>query len=412
MHKQVKVVIGAGFGDEGKGLMTDCFASRDAATAIVVRFNGGAQAAHTVVTPEGKSHVFSHFGSATMSGVPSYLSSYFIANPLHYNREFDILSSLMDTKVPDVFIDPNCMVTTPYDMIINQIIEMLRGGERHGSCGYGINETIRRTQDFENRFALSMSDLYNGISLRKKLERIKNEYVPQRLEALGVTAIPDVFGNVLENEGLLNAFIADCELFLKRIQSETLNVLERFENIVFEGAQGLLLDQNSAYFPYVTHSNTGLKNVLDILSQVSWAYDLEVVYVTRCYLTRHGAGPFPTEIQGIPYLGVADPTNIPNDWQGTLRFGLLDLDSLKKTIQKDRSQNNTPNTTYSLAVTCLDQVDGHVDYISETRGNSQTVDEFLSNVRQKFEGFTHLYESWGRTRSTIKEKSEYLLGLI
>ena len=80
-----RIVIGANFGDEGKGLVTDYLCSQGA--GVVVRFNGGAQAGHTVVTPEGERHVFRHFGSGTFLGVPTFLSQFFVCNPILFFEE-------------------------------------------------------------------------------------------------------------------------------------------------------------------------------------------------------------------------------------------------------------------------------------------------------------------------------------
>lgn len=84
--KEVKVIIGANFGDEGKGLMTDYFCNK-CDNPIVVRFNSGAQAGHTVVTPDGNRHVFGHFGSGTFNNTPTFLSKYFVVNPLSFLKE-------------------------------------------------------------------------------------------------------------------------------------------------------------------------------------------------------------------------------------------------------------------------------------------------------------------------------------
>ena len=108
---------------------------------LVIRFNGGAQAGHTVTSPEGIRHVFSHFGSGTLAGASTYLSKYFIVNPILFNREYDVL--IKKGIVPRVYVSPECIVTTPFDMMINQVIEKRRDGDRHGSCGYGIFETIK-----------------------------------------------------------------------------------------------------------------------------------------------------------------------------------------------------------------------------------------------------------------------------
>ena len=118
--KNVKIVVGANFGDEGKGLMTDYFSSISS-NSIVVRFNGGAQAGHTVVTPDDKRHVFSHFGSGTFNKVPTYLSEYFICNPTLYKKEF---LELKECGIkPMVHFAHDCMFSNPFDMLINQIVE-------------------------------------------------------------------------------------------------------------------------------------------------------------------------------------------------------------------------------------------------------------------------------------------------
>ena len=92
---------------------------------IVVRFNSGAQAGHTVVTPDGNRHVFGHFGSGTFNNTPTFLSKYFVVNPLSFLKE---LNELMKIGLnPQIYVDDECLITTPYDMIINQIVEIFRG---------------------------------------------------------------------------------------------------------------------------------------------------------------------------------------------------------------------------------------------------------------------------------------------
>src|SRR5262249_48902654 len=95
-----------------------------------------------------------------------------------------------------------------------------------------------------------------------------------------------------------------------------------FDNIVFEGAQGLLLDEYHRFFPHVTRSRTGLANVVDLCQAMGDIDRLDVYYVIRPYMTRHGEGPFPSY---DPDMSFPDPTNHPNPWQGTLRFGALDV---------------------------------------------------------------------------------------
>ena len=127
-----RVVIGAQFGDEGKGQAVAGEAAAAGGDGIVVRYNGGAQAGHTVVTPDGRRHVFSHVGSGAFSGAATFLSRWFVSHPMLFLKEQAALAALGVNPV--VLIDPASPVTTPYDMLINQIVEQARGDGRHGSC--------------------------------------------------------------------------------------------------------------------------------------------------------------------------------------------------------------------------------------------------------------------------------------
>ena len=122
--------------------MTAAYAAAVGCDGIVVRFNGGAQAGHTVVTPEGRRHVFSHIGSGTFAGAATFLSRFFVSHPLLFLKEWEVLAA--QGVRPVVYVDPDSPVTTPYDMMINQIIEQEQGAARHGSCGLGFGETLER----------------------------------------------------------------------------------------------------------------------------------------------------------------------------------------------------------------------------------------------------------------------------
>lgn len=120
-HPEIKIVIGANFGDEGKGLMTDTFASQYE-SCLVVRCNGGSQAGHTVITPEGNRHVFKHFGSGTLAGAHTLLSQDFIINPIVFRTEREELVSQFGIA-PVVYADDRAIITTPFDMLLNQAKE-------------------------------------------------------------------------------------------------------------------------------------------------------------------------------------------------------------------------------------------------------------------------------------------------
>lgn len=346
--KSIRIVIGANFGDEGKGLMTDYFTSISQ-NPLVVRFNGGAQAGHTVVK-NGKRFIFSHFGSGTLLGAPTYFAEEFICNPLLFNKEYDELVAA-GVKIPDHWFHPNCQVTTPFDIIINREIEKFRGIKRHGSCGVGIQETWKRSKVFP----ITVKDLGNSELLWVQMEQIRDHWIQQRADALGLTTkLPDL----CYDDHIIEGFVRDCELFKKRIVGiSDYRVFDYHDDIIFEGAQGLLLDQYSKYFPYVTPSSTGLDYVVKILKDLE-PVPTEVIYMTRCYLTRHGAGPLESECP-MPYKDIVDLTNQPNEWQQELRFGLLDIGLMLETISKDFCFA-LPHFQHSLGITCLDQTDEYL----------------------------------------------------
>jgi len=316
--RSARVIIGANFGDEGKGKVTDYYASKLGENTLVIRFNGGAQAGHTVLTPKGKRHIFSHFGSGTLAGAKTYLSKFFVVNPIIFRREFKELKDL--GVEPQVFVDGDCFVTTPYDMILNQLLEESRGLSRHGSCGIGFNETIERS--LRNGYKISVSD---GYEISDKLKDIQNGYLPKRLKELNIREVFDKWNEVKTNPNIISHYLEDLEFFRDNVIVSDPEWFRRL-NLIFEGSQGLMLDEDYGYFPHVTRSRTGLSNVCKLVSDFGIDF-FNITYVTRPYITRHGKGPLHYELNGAPYSRVEDKTNICNKYQGPLRFAILDLDS-------------------------------------------------------------------------------------
>lgn len=322
---KARAVIGANFGDEGKGLVTDYLCKTGG--GVVVRFNGGAQAGHTVVTPEGLRHVFGHFGSGTLYGVPTFLSQFFICNPIIYFRELQHLESMGVTA--QVFAHPDCLVSTFADMIINQRKEIKRGDKAHGSCGVGIHETIQRSAVSELK--ITMSDLWNrSAALPAKMAEICDRYARFRT------------GAPIDEPHMTELFLKACAEFANAVHPAGIG---QCKDPIFEGAQGLLLDQDrTEYHPHVTHSSTGMKNVRTLCAQAGIT-EVEPYYVSRTYLTRHGAGPLPGE---NPALFYADDTNIDHPFQGRIRFARLD-DGLRARCAADAIGE------YKLVLTHCDQ---------------------------------------------------------
>ncbi|MEI6292003.1 MAG: adenylosuccinate synthetase, partial [Chloroflexota bacterium] len=137
------IIVDLGFGDSGKGLLTD-FLARQYQAGVVVRYNGGAQAGHNVVLPDGRHHTFSQFGSGSfIPGVRTYLSRRVVIHPGALLVEGTILQ---EKGLPDVFsrlrMSEEALIITPFHQAANRIKEIVRGADRHGSCGVGVGEAV------------------------------------------------------------------------------------------------------------------------------------------------------------------------------------------------------------------------------------------------------------------------------
>ncbi len=404
-------VIGANYGDEGKGLVTDWLASRGTAGGphvIVVRYNGGAQAGHTVVTPDGARHVFHHFGSGTLAGADTFLSRYFLVNPMEYVAERGVLHGQL-ARLPQVYVDPQAYVTTPWDMMVNRAVERKRGGARHGSCGMGINETARRST--HDRWRLTVADLRithnDGIivayraELMEQLNRIVYEWLPQRMGELGL--VPDDLEQV-DHRALRSRWMADVQEFMTTTHMAKYQWRSRYDHVVFEGAQGLRLDELADGYPYVTASRTGLTNVVTLLddADVGFQYDaLNVWYVTRPYITRHGPGPLSHE--GDLGYAIVDKTNVPNEWQGTLRFAEFDFHEFVAAVKRDlqelkRFPDRAGYATH-LVVTGVDQTPEVAMHIHDKREVYEP-ERFAQRLRRAISA-EDVHVSRGPTRADV-----------
>jgi adenylosuccinate synthase len=357
--RHATVVIGANFGDEGKGLAVDALAARGR-DAAVIRFNGGAQAGHTVVTEDGRRHVFSHVGAGAFAGAATFLSRFFVVQPAIFAREAAELAAIGLT--PRVYVDPDAQVTTPFDVLVNQWAEEARGGGRHGSVGVGFGETIERAG---RGYPLAVRDLGDDRRIMEILSRIREDWLPLRLAGLRVPFTAQR-RDAAADPAVIRRYMGQIDVLRRATTPAPIDAVLTRRNIVFEGAQGLLLDMDRGLkFPYVTRSNTGLKNALALAADAGIAR-LDAVYMTRAYLTRHGAGPLPNETPGLAFADVTDRTNRPNPWQGTLRFAPLDLDFLRTTIANDLGDAAATGIKVDagIGVTCLDQIRSGADVVA------------------------------------------------
>ncbi|MEO0788816.1 MAG: adenylosuccinate synthetase [Bacteroidota bacterium] len=348
-----QIVIGLGFGDEGKGMLTD-YLCRKADRPLVIRFSGGHQAGHTIVSPDGKRHVFSNFGAGSLAAAPTFWSRYCTFHPIGYANELSALE-LLGVR-PKLYVDTMAAVTTPYDLLFNRASEKKL---RHGSCGLGFGATVARQ---EGPYKLHVMDLLDDFVLKQRLQAI-DTYYREKLSAQF-------------DEQELRLWMDRFEEAVTVVRHDLSVVGERaffrahadqFSTLIFEGSQGILLDQEFGYFPHVTRAFTSSKNALCLLERIrteityavghNIAIQSEVHYVSRAYQTRHGNGPLSQEnTTGLELAPTPYETNQTNRWQGSQRRALLDVDQLRYALSCDA--NYSSGIPRYLTISCLDQIEG------------------------------------------------------
>jgi adenylosuccinate synthase len=368
----IKVVIGLGFGDEGKGITTDYLCSKSK-TPLVVRYSGGSQAGHTV-DYNGIKHVFSSFGSGTLRGVPTYWSQNCALDPIGMLNELDILKS--KGIKPKLYIDPESPIITPYDRVNNQFSNSVL----HGTCGIGFGDTIEREENFRK---LHFKDLFNNTILKIKFQLIREYYINKFKNYNHNYKDTEIYEIETETNKRMESFFNSVQE-IKEIDNIEMNrtiyteyLLNESEteitDLIFEGSQGLLLDENFGFFPNVTRSSVGSRNIPNID---------EIYYVTRAYQTRHGNGPMTNEDLEFNIIENIDETNVHNKWQGNFRRTILDLDLLKYAISCDMNTNQNPKRK-KLVITCLDQVEGNWKFTNEeTLHTFDNENDFVNSIRK------------------------------
>ena len=382
------IIIGKNFGDEGKGLAVDYFAlqaQKNNMPCLVIRHNGGAQAGHTVDLPDTR-FVFHQLSSGSFRGADTLWAETFLPDLYKLPEEVasfqQHLTSLRGGSARyaacKIYASPNCRCVCIDDVLVNMALETFRGPQRHGSCGMGINEAVLRSD--KDAFRIRLSDVCGGSvqALYHQLKRIREEYLPIRLTEIvqemarmrtvssssdtmsdqsrgcDLAAAEDFlraageYGELLRHDNVLwGAAEGMCRgaQFVQPVEPSQL--LPAFSEIIFEGAQGLLLDaENQDFAPHTTASRTGLANPVQLMRRYPERFihenttDAEAVYVTRTYVTRHGAGPLSHEAQFDRTLfEISDPTNQPNEWQGALRFAPHpDTDGFVRPVLEDMKE--------------------------------------------------------------------------
>jgi adenylosuccinate synthase len=342
------VVVGLGFGDEGKGSLVDALVRAHGA-GTVVRFNGGAQAAHTVVAPGGARHTFAQFGAGTLvPGVRTFLSRHVLLNPQALLAEERHLRAIgVGDALARLTIDADCPVTTPLHIAANRLRTRSQGGARHGTTGMGIGETA---SDLEHGFVIRAGSLADR-SLEARLQDLQARKLAQ-CEQLGVArADAPAEWDLLARRAVPGEIAAQLRAIARRLRIVHDHALSG--TVVFEGAQGVLLDERYGFHPHTTWSTTTFANANALLDEHGFD-DVLRIGALRAYATRHGEGPFVTQNEA---LDLPEPQTDAR-WAGAFRVGHADLVALRYALRVAGGVGG--DGVDGLAITCLDRLSARV----------------------------------------------------
>ncbi len=360
MNRQAFVVTGLGFGDEGKGTVTDWLTVQHNAHTIVR--TGGPQALHRVVTSGGREHVFSQFGSGTLRGAATHLSRHMLVAPHALLREGTVLQE--KPGCANVFskltVHKDALVVTPFQGVTGRVRELLRGVQRRGTVGVGVGETVRDAEALGSD-ALRMRDLYSP-SISEKLTALWRYKVSQYEHyADRASGLPEPIGNrvreqlsLLLNDNLLQETIAEFSILAKLVSAVddayvAKEILAKSGTIIYEGSQGVLLDREYGFHPYTTKVRATPATARELLAEGGYTGRISSLGIVRSYATRHGYGPFVTEDHRLADL-LPDARNQKDPWQGAFRIGHFDAVASRYANAACGHQ-----AFDGLVVTCLDR---------------------------------------------------------
>jgi len=332
------VVIGMQWGDEGKGCIVDYLAKQ---TDAVVRFQGGHNAGHTIVIDGDKTVLHLIPSGILQNSVKCLIGSGVVISPPALLSEIDQLEGKNISVKDNLWISSNCPLVLSSHILLDKARENLLGKSLIGTTGRGIGPAY---EDKVARRAIRVNDLFNKSNLEDKLLSVI-DYHNFLLRDYYKSEVVDFS---LELESCLN-FFDRIKLNIKDISKELKDLQLRSSSILFEGAQGAMLDIDFGTYPFVTSSNTTAGGA-STGSGVGPSYFSYMLGITKAYATRVGSGPFPTELNDDTGKHLA---KVGSEFGATTgrarRCGWLDAVLLKRAI--------FANSITGICLTKLDVLD-------------------------------------------------------
>jgi len=274
------VVVGSMWGDEGKGKVTDYLAQK---SDVIVRYSGGNNAGHTIVF-DGKKFALRLIPSGVFSGHEVIMGNGMVCNPKVFLEEMKYLNDAgIDTS--KIRISDRCHVILPYHMEIDEIQEKRKGDKSIGTTKKGIGPAYT---DKYSRIGIRMGDFIDEELFLEKLNETFPMKVMEYPELKEMFTVESIFNEYKEYAKIMKPFVCDTGILLDEY-------LRSGKKVLFEGAQGAMLDIDYGTYPYVTSSHPGANGVCEGAG-IGPLYIKEAIGIIKAYTTRVGEGPFPTEL--------------------------------------------------------------------------------------------------------------------
>ncbi len=345
--RRATVVVDLGFGDAGKGTVVDHLV-RTRGAGLVVRFNGGAQAGHNVVLADGRHHTFAQLGAGSfVPGVRTFLAAPFVLHPTALCVEARILARKgVADPLARLSIAESARVITPFHQAANRLRELARGAARHGSCGVGVGETVRDALEHPDEVLRARDLVGDSRPLQTLLARVAERLRVSLDDAWHARGSAAEVERALWDDPTLAARWVDATRAMHGCIDADSPPPGAWDSrdVVFEGAQGVLLDERLGFHPHTTWSDCTSHAALALLRAYGWSDEIHRLGLLRSYLTRHGEGPFPTHDPALDVL--PEPHNADDGWQGRFRRGWPDLVLARHAL--------TGSAVDALAITHLD----------------------------------------------------------
>lgn len=338
MSKNV-VIIGSQWGDEGKGKIVDLLTDK---VEAVVRFQGGHNAGHTLVVGDKKTVLHLIPSGILRDNVTCMIGNGVVVSPVDLMKEIKMLEEAGIPARERLRISGACPLILPYHIKLDQAREIARGKTKIGTTGRGIGPCY---EDKVARRALRVADLFHRERLSAKLGEVLDyhNYALKHYYKVDTVDFQETLDEALSYAEDMKPMLADIPELLNDYKKQKKSVL-------FEGAQGALLDIDHGTYPYVTSSNTTAGGAA-CGSGVGPLYFDYVLGITKAYTTRVGAGPFPTELENETGAFLAKQGHEFGSTTGRARrCGWFDAVSLRRSIQI--------NSVSGLCITKLDVLDG------------------------------------------------------